>query len=406
MSNLAQMLMEKRRGLEEQARALLDRAESENRGLTAEENATFDRITADMQSLRSQADKIAELETSTRGMEDGLRKIGHKGPSDRADLTTQFRQLANREIGKLEFKPTSAESRTLTEHRALSKGTATAGGNTVPTFMGRFYEHLIESATLVNAGATVFNTDSGANFDVPVTTTHGTAALVPESGTIPQSDPAFAKRTLGAFKYGILIYVPTELLADTGVDLEGYLARMSGRAVGNAFGAHLISGTGTGQPTGIVTSASLGVTGGTGVAGVPTLDNLVDLMHSVIAPYRNSPEAGWLVKDSTVGYLRKLKDTTNRYLWEPSLVPGQPDMLLGHPVYTDPNIAATGVNAKSVLFGDLSTYWVRLVNNVRFERSDEFKFDTDVVSFRCLLRGDGLLVDQSGAVKYFVGAAT
>jgi HK97 family phage major capsid protein len=59
-----------------------------------------------------------------------------------------------------------------------------------------------------------------------------------------------------------------------------------------------------------------------------------------------------------------------------------------------------------VAFGDLSTYWVRLVNNVRFERSDDFKFDTDVVAFRCLIRGDGMLVDQSGAVKHFLGAAS
>lgn len=406
-AKLAQLLMEQRKKLELQGREILDRAEKENRGLTAEESRQFDKISEDMESMRGQSDRLVQFNADSKASDTALREMGqYHGGGDRPELTAQFRSLASGEIRGLEFRPSADESRGLTEHRALSKGTPTAGGNTVPTLLGRFYEHLIETATLMDAGATVFNTEAGENIDVPITTAHGTAALVAEAGVIPQNDPAFGKRTLGAFKYGVMILVPSELLADTGVDLEGYLARQAGRAVGNAFGAHLITGTGSGQPAGLMTLTTLGVTSATGTAGVPTFDNLIDLQHSVIAPYRKSPDAGWLVKDSTVGYLRKLKDTTNRYLWEASLVAGQPDMMLGAPVYTDPNMAATGLNAKSVAYGDLSSYWCRLVRNVRFERSDDFKFDTDVVAFRCLVRGDGILVDQSGAVKHFVGAAT
>jgi HK97 family phage major capsid protein len=190
------------------------------------------------------------------------------------------------------------------------------------------------------------------------------------------------------------------------VNLEGYLARMAGRAVGNALGTDLVVGNGTSKPAGIFQSSTLGATSATGTTGAPNFDNMIDLFYSVIAPYRNSPDAGWLIKDSTAGALRKLKDSSGRYLWEASVVAGTPDTILSKPVMTDPNVAATALNAKSVIFGDLSAYVVRLVNSVRWERSDDFKFDTDTVAFRCLIRGDGLLMDQTGAVKHLVGAAT
>ena len=226
-----------------------------------------------------------------------------------------------------------------------------------------------------------------------------------EGAAIGASDPAFAKRTLGAYKYGVLIQVSSELLADTGVDLEGYLAMQAGRALGNAFGAHLVTGTGSSQPTGVITSASTGVTGGAGVTGAFTADNLIDLYFSVIAPYRNSQSCSWLMKDSTLAAVRKLKDTTNQYLWQPSVQVGVPDTLLGKPVVTDPNVAAVALSAKSVAFGDFSAYFVRQVNGVRFERSDDYAFNTDLVTFRALLRGDGLTVDQTGAIKVFTGNA-
>lgn len=401
---MAQMLLEQRRKLEEQFRGILERAETEKRDLSGEEQTQLDRISADMGALKTRSDQLVQFEADRKDMDEALRSAGHKGNENRDggdDLVDQFRSLANRSRQEVSFVPTREEL------RALSKGTASAGGDTVPTtFIARLYEHLIETATLLRGGATVINTSSGENMEMPITLTHGTAALVAEGGTIAQADPTFGKRTLGAYKYGELILVPNELLTDTAVDLDGYLARMAGRAVGNALGAHLLVGTGTSQPTGILTSTTLGVTSATGVAGVPNFDNMIDLVYSVTGPYRNSPDAAWLIKDTTAGALRKLKDTSGRYLWEPSLTPGAPDRILGYPVLTDPNMPATGVNNKSVAFGDLSAYAVRLVNSVRFERSDDFKFDTDTVAFRCLIRGDGLLIDQSGAVKHLVGAAT
>lgn len=404
MSDYAKTLLEKRANVWEQAKSLLDHAASEKRELSADEEVSYGKMTADIESLRSRADQLVSDSASADAAEVALRSLMGK-PAERtqqADASTGLRSLIRGDVRSMEF------AATVQELRALSKGTPTAGGNTVPTsFSSQLLEHLVESSAILTAGATVWNTTSGESFVIPKTTAHGTAALVAEGALIGGTDPAFGNVSLGAFKYGELISVPRELADDTAVDLEGYLARQAGRAVGNALGAHLISGTGGGtQPRGLFLDTTLGATSATLASGVPSFDNLIDLFYSVIAPYRNSPAAGWLIKDSTAGAVRKLKDTSGRYLWESSVTAGTPDMILSKPVYTDPFVAATGLNAKSVAFGDLSAYNVRLVNNIRFERSDEFGFDRDLITFRCLIRGDGALADTTGAVKHLVGAAS
>lgn len=405
MSDFIQRLREQRANTWEQAKALLDTAAAENRDLSAEEQSSYDKMNADLDSIAERVKSIEEQEQRNADMDAAFASIaeGRKAPAILAEPTqNELRKFLRGESRSFEVRPDGPVN-----FRDLTKGTATAGGNIVPTsFYNQLVQHMIEVSGILSAGPTVLQTSGGENFEVPTTTAHSSGALVAEAAAIAESDPAFAKRTLGAYKYGVLIQVARELIDDTGVDLEGYLSMQAGRAVGNAFGAHLATGTGSSQPSGIVTGSSLGVTGGTGVAGAFTADNLIDLFYSVIAPYRNSPSAGWIMRDATVAAVRKLKGSDNNYLWQPGLQAGVPDLLLGKPVHTDPNIAATGTTAKSVLFGDVSAYFVRLAGGVRFERSDEYAFNSDLVTFRCLVRGDGVLVDQTGAVKHFAGAAT
>ena len=196
---------------------------------------------------------------------------------------------------------------------------------------------------------------------------------------------------------------------DTGVDLTGYFARQAGNALGNALGAELATGNGSSKPSGVVQTSTLGVTGDASVVGVPTAANLIDLYYSVISPYRNSSSCVWLFRDSTAAKIRKLVDNSGgagvgNYLWTPGLGEA-PDTILGKRVVIEPNIAATALSAKSVVFGDMSRYFVRIAGGVRFERSDEFAFQNDLVTFRAILRGDGVLGDQTGAVKHYIGNA-
>ena len=378
-----------------------DRVAGEERDFTAEEEAAWQAGNADIAAIDERLSVVLEAEQRTADIEAALGRFGDTttpAVEVEDDVATQLRQLATGERRTVEVLP---------EHRDLTKGSAGAGLATVPTtFYGQLWEHLIEVSGVLQAGATVLNTASGESLEIPVTTSHSTGALITEGSSITESDPAFAKRTLGAYKYAVSIQVSSELVADTGVDLLGYLARQAGRAVGNALGTDLVTGNASSKPSGIVQTASTGVTGGTSVSGAFTSDDLISLAYSVIAPYRNSPSCAWLMRDATIASVRKLKDSNNQYLWQPSMQVGSPDILLGKPVFTDPNVAAVATSAKSVIFGDLSAYYVRIAGGVRFERSDDFAFQNDLVTFRCIVRGDGILADQTGAVKVFVGGAS
>jgi len=400
MNNEMQRLHEARLRAWNEIRSISDAAASEARDFTAEDEAAWAKGNADIEAIDSRLGALIDAEKRTADIEAAMAKYGTvEAPAAAPELTVEDELRA---LGRGELRSVVVPA----ERRDLTKGSSTAGGNTVPTsFFGQVWEHMIESSAILQAGATVINTASGENLEIPVTTSHSSGALITEGSSLTESDPAFAKRTLGAYKYGLSIQVSNELVADTGFDLLGYLARQAGRAVGNALGTDLITGNASSKPSGIVQTASTGVTGAASASGAFTADNLIDLHYSVIAPYRASTSAAWIMRDATLGAVRKLKDSQNQYLWQPSLQVGAPDTLLGKPVYTDPNVAAVALSAKSVIFGDISAYYVRLAGGVRFERSDDFAFQNDLVTFRCVVRGDGVLADQTGAVKVFVGNA-
>ena len=420
MSDQLTKLQESRMRTWDSAQAILDTAEAAGRSaitLEATEEAAWRKANSDLDALDARMTQIIKAERAAAANEAALAELGAKKPEAREvkpgvpdapnekALDADVRSFLKGERRSLEVKPAQALS--MAEFRDLSKLTAGAGLNTVKTgFYERLVAHLIEVSGILMAGPTVLQTSTGEQIQVPKTTSHSTAALIAEAGLLTESDPVFGQVPLDAYKYAMSIQVSSELVNDTSVDLLGYLAMQCGRAVGNAFGTHAITGTGTSQPNGLVTAATVGVTGSTGVSGAFNGDNLIDLFFSVIAPYRNSPSCGWILKDSSMATARKIKDTTGQYLWAPGLNGQTQDTLLGKPVYTDPNVAATALSAKSVVFGDISQYFVRMVQGIRFERSDDFAFQNDLVTFRCILRADGDLVDTTGAVKVFVGAGT
>ncbi len=413
-------LLQQRKSLHERQKALLDAAEADNkRSLTAEERASFDALDTEMNELDQQRKRYEDfdkreadlIELEERGGPPIIEPEQRQGEPDKFE--SELRAFLKGDRRSLTITPDQpvngyTQARAIaTQQRDLTKGTATAGGHTVGTgFYAQLIDHMIEVSGILQAGPTVLVTERGENLPIPRTTAHSSATSeIAEAAAITESDPAFNQLVLSSYKYGNLIQASYELMEDTYVDLLGYIAMQAGRAVGNAFGTRLITGTGTSQPQGAATAATVGVTGGAGVAGAFTADNLIDLFFSVIAPYRMSPSCGWLMRDATLAAVRKLKDSQNQYLWQPSLQVGAPDTLLGKPVHTDPNVAAVALSARSVLFGDFSRYFVRQVRDIRFERSDDFAFNADLTTFRCLLRGDGGLADTSGALKCFIGNA-
>lgn len=279
----------------------------------------------------------------------------------------------------------------------------------VPTMMSRtLYQYLEASIAALRMPTTRLTTDSGAPMDFPKVAAHGIATQVIAQGTaIGGTDPTFAKMTLDAFKYGQLTQLASEVIQDTGIDIVGFVGGNIGRAVGRRVNQALVAGDGSGAPNGMVTVGWTGANGTVATGGsllTPSYENLVDLVYSVADEYRASGNAAWLMRDATAGNIRKLRDgaggTTGSPLWQPSLTSGisgqgQPDTLLTYPVYTDPNVASLASNAKTVFFGDWNAYYVRLVGDLVIERSDDFAFDTDLVTFRGKQRVDGDSIDDT-----------
>ncbi len=416
MSELANRLRDTRLNLWNQATEINERSIDEKRELSAEESEVLARLDAQIAGIDKRVQQVLQHEEEERAVRDAFDKIERQpkvevpNPRNGADprnfsTQDQLRSFLRGDNGAPRYMEVKADKPV--DFRSLTKLTAAAGANTVPTnFYERLVQHMIETSAILQAGVTVLNTAGGETLQVPKTTSHSTGAIVAEAGAIGVSDPGFGQAALGAYKYGVMIQVSRELLDDTGIDLEGYLSMQAGRALGNAFGAHAVIGTGTNQPRGVITDATVGVTGATAVGGAFNSDNLVNLFYSVIAPYRNSAQAAWLVKDSSMAGLRLLKDTTGQYLFQPALIAGTPDVLLGKAILTDPYVPAVGLGTKSVVFGDMSQFFVRLAGGIRFERSDDYAFNTDLVTYRALLRADSTLIDTTGAVKVFQGGAT
>jgi len=391
-------LKQERARLIGEARTLIDTAEAANRDLGSEEAQSYDRLDGEIEALTVRINRQEQAEQRDRDA--ATAPDPNLGEDDVETLEDEFRALARGERRNVTVNYNAADVER--GSRDLTVATATAGGHTVPeTFVGRLYEFLTERSAIRQTNATVLTTQSGEKMLIPKVTGQGSAALVSEATALAESDPAFNQVELDAYKYGQLIQLSSELIADTGVNLLDFIARDAGRALGEATGTHYVTGDGSSKPTGVLEDTTLGVTAA--AVATMTADEVIDLYFSVIAPYRRN--AYWLLNDATLAILRKLKDADGQYLWEPSLRNGVPDRILGRPVVTDHNVAAPAAGAISAAFGDFSGYYIRDVGTMRFERSDHFAFSSDLVTFRSIMRTDGKLVDTTGAVKHLIQAA-
>lgn len=417
-SEVAKTLRDRRMNVWNEVKGLADRAASENRAFTPEEQGTWDAMHEELGRIDARLKAV--LDTEKRGREadqtyDELSgKTAQRNAAPVKDFAAELRKWAKGESGQ-NFMEVRHQGEGPVNYRVLSTISGaglTQASSVVPVdFYDQLIAYLIEVSGIMQTGPSTLNTGGGETIQLPKATAHVVAASAGQAASLPTADPTFAQASLGAVKFGVMVQVARELIDDTAVDLLGYLAMSAGRAIGNTFGSALINGT-NGISGGLIPSATVGVTGnpssaisGVGApSGGATYGNLVDMEYSVIAPYRQSRSCYWLAADKTIGQFRKLVDANGRPIWEPSAVLGSPDLLLGKPLVADPFMPATATGAKSIAFGDFSQYFVRMVGGIRFERSDDFAFGSDLVSFRALLRGDGNLVDTS-AIKLFQGNA-
>lgn len=376
------------------AKALLDGAAAEARDLSAEEQQSYDRMMTDIDERSQKISDLQAAESRARDIEASLLEVPEireaaaiRGESD----FDAVRKLVSGEIRSYMF-----------EQRDLNR---TDDSSIVPqSFYDVLQEKLVTVGPMLDGNiVTLLNTASGEDIKVPVESTRPAATAIAEGTGITALDPTFTNLTLKSQKVAVLTKVSRELLTDSGIDVVSYLARTLGTSVGVKVNNLLTVGTGTVESNGIVTAAGSGITGSTALGGAFTADNLIDLAHSVDGAYVRLG-AAFMMKRSSMGALRKLKDTAGNYLYVPAATVGAPDVFMGFPVVENPDMATIGLGAKSVLFGWHGSYHVRQVGGIEIARSDDAYFANDQVGFRVTIRVWGDL-GQSDAVKYFIGNA-
>ena len=384
MSEFIKAQAEVRNNLVSQMREVIDLAETEKRGLSAEELQKIDRIEADIASADSSiatAQKVAQR--SAEAAEAAAAFVPTVEASS-LDADT-LRSIARGELRGTEFA----------RRAALVPSANTVGQS--------FYDQVFQIATLVGPmlqTSEVFNTTSGENLVIPTTTAISTSAATAAGSAIGESNPTFSSITLGATKFGALVSVANELIADAGFDITAYIAQQLGTSLGIAMNTELTTGT-----AGLATSAGSVVTGGTGVAGAPTYENIIDLVYGIADGARVLPGLGFQASKTGLAALRKIKDGSGRYIWTESAIAGQPAQLLGYSVYENPAVAAVATGAKSILFGHLPSYKVRVAGGIQVAQSSDYAFNTDVTTFRGTVRVGGGLTHATH-VGYFKGGAS
>jgi len=373
-----------------EAKALLDSAEG--RALTGEEEATYQEMT----NVINRANEVIELEQREAKVAEAMQSatVDFAGASVVNGDAEILRKMAAGEIRGHEFK---------SEKRAI---TGSSTGAPVPT---SFFDQIIEVARLVNPlleYATVINTASGENLQIPSQSAFSTATIVGQGVSIGTSEPTFnAFTTLGAYKYSALAQLSRELIADAGVDIIGFLAGQFGNALGFAIANKVVNGTGTVENTGFLPVAGTGVTGSTGVTGAFTADNVIDLIYSLDGSLRNRPSFAMLANATSVAALRKLKDTAGNYVFQVGDSKDRRDLVLGVPVIEVPAMPSPGTAVNSLAVGDLKSIYIRNAGGLQVDRSDDFAFGNDLATWRATWRLDSALV-QTANIKKFKGGAS
>lgn len=384
-------LREKRAKAWDAAKQFLDAKRGADGMLSEEDTATYDKMEQDVMNLGKEIERLerqaaidAELSKATSTPLTG--KPGAKMGKDEKEKTGR----ASDEYKCSFWNAMRVKAPMPSVLNALQEGTDSEGGYLVPDEFERTLVEALEEENVFRTLAHVIRTSSGDR-KIPVVASKGSASWVDEEGAYQESDDAFSQVSIGAYKLGTMIKVSEELLADSVFDLEAYISKEFARRIGAREEESFFNGDGKGKPLGILAAAGgaeVGVTAASATA--ITADEVIDLFYSLKAPYRKN--AVWLLNDATVKQIRKLKDSTGQYLWQPSLVAGTPDTILGRPVKTSAFMPTAAAGAKTIAFGDFKYYWIADRQGRTFKKLSELYAANGQVGFMGTQRVDGKLI--------------
>ncbi len=386
-------LKEKRAKAWEAAKAFLDSKQGSNGLMSAEDAATYDRMEAEVVELGKEIDRLerqavidAELAKATSTPITNKPNAQVAGETKTGRATDEYKRA---------FWNNMRNRNSYEIQNALSIGTDSEGGYLVPDEYEKKLVEALEDEVFFRSLATVIKTSSGDR-KIPIVTSKGEAAWIDEGGQFPESDDSFGQTSIGAHKLATMIKVSDELLNDSVFNIEQYISKEFGRRIGTKEEEAFFIGDGTGKPIGIFNKTGGAETGVTAASTGITFDDVMDLYYSLRAPYRN--KATWILNDSTVKAIRKLKDGNGNYIWQPSVREGEPDRILNRPYRTSIYVPELAAGNRVMAFGDYSYYWIADRQGRSFKRLNELFATTGQVGFLTSERVDGKLI-LSEAVK-------
>ena len=367
----------------ESARNFLDSHRNENGMLSLEDTKTYEEMEAKIVNLGKEIERQEKMDAMEREMAMPVNTpITTKPENTKAD---EKKGRASDAYKKAFWN--GMRSKYASVSNVLSEGTDSEGGYLVPDEYENTLVQALEGENVIRGRSHVITTSNGTH-KIPVVASKGEASWIDENGAYPEDDDTFAQVNIDAHKIGTIIKVSEELLNDSAFNLESYFAQEFGRRIGTKEEEAFINGNGSSKPTGILASAEVGVT--TASDKAITADELIDLFYSLKGVYRRN--AVWVLNDTTVKAIRKLKDNNGQYIWQPALKDGDHDTLLGRPILTTGAMPEITADAKPVIFGDLSYYWIGDRQGVTFKRLNERYADMGQVGFLASKRVDGKLV--------------
>ena len=395
-------LREKRAKAWEAAKAFLDSHRNEKGVLSAEDDAAYTRMEQEITDLGKEIARMERQEAFERELSQPLNKPLTGRPVS-GGVEKEKTGRASEEYKANFWNAMRSKVPLPSVVNALEEGTDSEGGYLVPDEYERTLVEALEEENVFRQLAKVIRTSSGDR-KIPVVATKGTGSWIDEEGAYTESDDSFGQVSIGAYKVGTMIKVSEELLNDSVFDLESYIAKEFARRIGAKEEEAFFTGDGSGKPLGVLAATGGAETGVTAASSTAvTADELMDLFYSLKSPYRK--KAVWVLNDSTIKAVRKLKDSTGQYLWQPSLVAGTPDTLLGRPVKTSAYMPVIAAGAKTIAFGDFSYYWIADRQGRSFKRLNELYAANGQVGFLGSQRVDGKLV-LSEAVKVLAQKAS
>ncbi|MEM7806495.1 MAG: phage major capsid protein [Planctomycetota bacterium] len=405
-------LQEQRNQVLADMKAILTTAEDEKRELTDDESSRFDTLNTDAERIKTDVERrervyAVEQSVDADGRDPRREERSRAGRGDIDGNQPEEQREADDEVERraienyLRGSPINEE-----EQRALTiTGMGVVGDRTV-------YSQLVESmkmfAGVRQAGATVLATDTGNDLDVPTSDdTSNTGQIVGEGVTNNTvADPTMSTVTLGAFKFDSKwIMVSTEMLQDASFPLEQHILMLAGERISRAYNTFATTGTGTGQPKGFLVGGTSGKTAATTSAF--TYEEMLDLLHSVDAGYRNNTNAfRWQLHDTTLAAVRKLKDGDGRYIFA-SGAAGAPSTILDFPYVVNNSMPqlSDGAGSKVLACGDFSRYFCRDVTRPEIRKAEELFIGDGLIGFRVFSRHDGNVTDAA-SIKYLELAAS